>query len=585
MKKNRLLFLSILMLAAFTLAFGFQASSAVSESFGDPKAIRGGQLNLNTPEFPKSFNYYVNGALDAHEVFAFVYDTLLEWNPTSLEYSPLLAKSWNISADKKEFTFTLDPRAKWADGRPVTTADVQFTYDTIMNPKNLTSVQRMAMGRFDPPQVVDKYTIKFKAKNVHFKNMEVLAGLNVLPKHRFAGKDFNRAFNMNLPAGSGPYILSEVKEGRYYVMARNKKYWAASFPQHKGMYNFDRIKIRMIADTAAFEAFKKGDFDIYQGISAKDWVTRTNVKPFQNHWIIKQKVYNYSPQGFTGMAFNQRLPIFQDRRVRLAICHLIDRKTILEKITFNQYQPLTSYFPSLYGSDPSNPLIGYDSTKAKQLLKEAGYTRLDKDGYLINQKGQRMEFTISYQGESLEKHLTLIKETCRQAGVKVNLELLSWATLLKKVDEFKFEAVLFAWTGVLFEDPEQLWHSRHAKESGSSNLPGYKNPEVDRLIDSLPPIFDVAQRKSIMKKIDALIYQDVPYALFWGANYNRVLYKNIFGMPRTVFTKYGEGITEIISYWWIDPAKEKRYREAVRRNRTLPGVPEEIYYDRITGKK
>src|SRR5690606_34825445 len=140
---------------------------------------------------PKSFNYYVNGALDAHEVFAFVYDTLLEWNPTSLEYSPLLAKSWNISADKKEFTFTLDPRAKWADGRPVTTADVQFTYDTIMNPKNLTSVQRMAMGRFTPPQVVDKYTIKFKAKNVHFKNMEVLAGLNVLPKHRFAGKDFN----------------------------------------------------------------------------------------------------------------------------------------------------------------------------------------------------------------------------------------------------------------------------------------------------------------------------------------------------------------------------------------------------------
>ncbi len=585
MNKTRLLFLSIVMLAVFSIAFGLRAYSATPEPFGDPRAVRGGQLTVNTSEFPKSFNYYVNNSFDAYEVFSFVYDTLLERNPTTLEYSPLLAKSWSVSADKKEFTFTLDPKARWADGKPVTTADVQFTYDTIMNPKNLTSVQRMAMVRFKEPQVVDKSTIKFTAKTVHFKNMETLAGLNILPKHLFTGKDFNKAFNMSLPVGSGPYTLSEVQEGRYYTLKRNQSYWANNFPQHRGMYNFDRIKIRVIADTAAFEAFKKGDFDIYQGISAKDWVTRTDAKQFKNHWIIKQKVFNYAPQGFQGLAFNQRLPIFQDRRVRLAICHLIDRKTILEKITFNQYQPLTSYFPSLYGSAPSNPIIGYDPAKAKQLLKEAGYTRLGKDGYLINQKGQRLEFTVSYTADSLEKHLTIIKENCRQAGVKVNLELLSWPTLLKKTDEFKFETALFAWGAVLFEDPEQLWHSKHASEPGSSNLTGYKNPEVDRLIDSLPPIFDVSKRNEIIKKIDAIIYQDVPYALFWGANYNRVLYKNIFGMPRTVFSKYGGGLSDIITFWWIDPAKEKRYQEAVRRNRVLPGVPEEIYYDRIAGKK
>ena len=112
-------------------------------------------------------------------------------------------------------------------------------------------------------------------------------------------------------------------------------------------------------------------------------------------------------------------------------------------------------------------------------------------------------------------------------------------------------------------------------------MSAFKNAEVDRLIDSLPPIFDVNRRNTIIKKIDSLIYQESPYALFWGADYNRVLYKNVFGMPKTAFTKYGGGDGDILAYWWIDPAKVKRYQNAIKRNKSLPGAPVEIYYDKI----
>jgi microcin C transport system substrate-binding protein len=581
--KEKSLLIVLTLLLMISISMTLNAAGPKSQPVGDPKAVRGGQLILHTSEFPKSFNYFVNTSVDSHLVFGLTYDTLLEVHPLTLEFQPLIAKSWVISPDKKEFTFTIDPRAKWSDGKPITTADIKFTYDTIMNPKNLTSVQRMSLVRFNPPVVVNRNTIKFTAKTVHYNNLVTLATLNVLPKHLFSGKDFNKAFNMKLPPGSGPYYLSEVKEGRYYVLKRNPKYYADKFPNHRGMYNFETIKFKIMDPNVAFEAFKKGDFDIYDEVSSKRWVTETNTTPFRKNWIVKQKIYNYTPQGFSGLAFNMRKPLFQDIRVREAISHLLDRKYLLEKITYNQYQPLTSYWPSLYGTGKANDLINYDPAKAKQLLKEAGYDRLDKSGYLINSKNERLEFSVLYVGESFEKHLTYFAETCKQAGVKLNLQLLSWATLIKKMDNYDYDTAAFAWSATLFDDPEQLWHSKHIPEPGGSNITGYKNPAVDKLIESMPPIFDAAKRVEITKQIDRIIYREYPYVLFWYANYTKILYKNIFGMPKTVFSKYGGGgsaSSEAIAYWWYDPAKVKRYQQARKKNQTLPKEPEEVYFDK-----
>ena len=218
-------------------------------------------------------------------------------------------------------------------------------------------------------------------------------------------------------------------------------------PHHRGTYNFDRIKFKVIRDdNVGFEAFKKGEFDIFYEYTAKRWVNETNSERFQKNWIVKQKIFNYAPLGFQGFAFNMRKPPFNDLRVRQAICYLFDRKTLLDKLMYNQYQPLTSYWPSLYGNSPANFPINYEPEKAKQLLKEAGYTRLDKEGYLINGKGERLEFSLIYSQMSMEKHFTYFAETCKQAGVKVNLELLSWATLMKKTDEYKFEMISAAWS-------------------------------------------------------------------------------------------------------------------------------------------
>lgn len=537
------------------------------------------QLVLQISEFPKSFNYYVNNSSDASSVFDLVYASLMELDSNTLEYQPMVAESIEVSKDKKVFKVKINPNAKWADGKQITSADLKFTFDTIMNPENLTSVMRIYMSRLSDPKIIDDLTVEFTAKTVHFKNFEALAGFAVLPKHLFENKNFNKDFNMNLPVGSGPYTLDEVKEGRYYVLRRVENYWADELDYRQNTYNFKTLKYKVMSNDVAFEAFKKGDFDIFDSFTAKRWVEESDSEQFKRNWIIKHKVYNYAPRGIQGIAMNRKRPVFEKRQVREAMNKLLNREQILAKIMYNEYKPLNSYFPGLYeNGEKSNANINYDPQAAIKLLREVGYSHLDDEGYLIDAAGKRLEFSLLYANKESERFLTLFAQDCQEVGVKLNLEYVSWATLIKKLDDYNFDAVCIAWSGTLTPDPEQLWHSKHVGEPGGSNLAGFANQEVDSLIDGLAADFDVRHRAEIIKKIDRLIYRDYPYILFWSSDCTRIFYKNIFGMPDTVFSKYS---SDIIRNWWFDEEKAAAYKEAVKTKEPLPGKPLEIYYDRV----
>ena len=559
---------------------------------GDPAAVRGGTLTINKQEFPKSFNLYINPSVDASDVFNLVYDTLLDIDPDTLEFEPLIARSWTISADKKTFIFKIDKGARWSDGMPITAFDVKFTYDVIMNTNNMTSVQRIFFSRFEEPIVLDDYTIKFRVKFVHYLNFSNLAGLNILPRHIFEGKDFNKSFNMVLPCSSGPYELTEVKEGRFYILSKSANYWAENLPSRVHMFNFDKIEYKIIRDNnISFEAFKRGDFDVYTStgpnqITPKRWFTETDGEIFQKNWVIKQKIYSHFIRGFRGLALNMRRPLFADLRVRTALSMLLDRETIIDKILYGFEKPINSYWPSISDNYP----IPYDPAKAEELLTLAGYDRLDRDGYLMNKRGSRLEFTIlSRQDDETVKYLTLYVQSCRKAGVKVNLELTSWSSLLKKADDYNFDAVNIGWQSSIFDDPEQLWHSRHIVDVAGNNLPGYKNSRVDTLIDSLAGIFSVRVRNSVIAQIDKIIYPESPYILFWDYDFYPLFYKNEFGKPKTVVSRIGKFYyynidIQIISYWWYDPVKVRTLKDAEKMGKALPPEPLLVRYDELAKK-
>jgi microcin C transport system substrate-binding protein len=552
---------------------------AVPNPMANTNSPAGGQLCVFAGQYPRSFNYYLDNNSFSAELFGALYETLLSMSPTTLEYEPALAERWSISHDKTVFTFHLNPAAKWSDGTPVTAADVEWTFNAILNPNNMTGPHKVALEVFHPPEVVSNHIIRFKAKAVHWRNLSAIGGFQILPRHAYKDKDFNK-INFELPIVSGPYRLGEVKEGLYATLERRTNWWNRAAPGSLGMANFNRLKFRFFAEQEnAFEAFKKGEIDLFAVYMARLWVNETSGEKFTRHWIAKQKIYNRNPIGFQGFAMNGRRPPFDDVRVRKALCLLLNRERMNTTLMYDQYFLHRSYFEDLYdASHPCpNPPMPFDKDKARALLTEAGWKANPKTG-LLEKDGKPFSFRFLNRDASSEKFLSIFAEDLRSAGIEMLIEQKDWASWTRDMDEFNYDMTWAAWGASLFKDPEGMWSSAEADRKGGINITGFKNSAVDELIEKQKSIFDVTARNAICRDIDRLVYAAHPYILLWNLNYARLLYWNKFGTPPTVLGKYG---SESAAYWlwWHDEDNEADLKQAMQDNSTLPARPSEIRFD------
>ncbi len=541
-------------------------------------AVKGGSINIYSGQSPKSLNYYLDNNTFSLNIFTSLFDTLLNMDPLTSEYSPSIAEKWAITEDGLSYIFQIDKKARWSDGKAVTSADIKFTYDAIMDPKNLTGVHKVGLEIFQTPQIIDTYTIKFTAREKHWKNMLELSGLIILPEHNFKNKDFNK-INFEFPVVSGPYKLKKIIEGRVITLERRKDWWQRNYPDMKNTYNFDIINHKIFSNTTdAFDIFKKGEIDIYPVYISKIWVNETNGEKFDKNWIIKQNVHNYNPIGFQGFAMNSRKEIFSDKRVRKAIAHLINRKMMNEKLMYNQYFMHKSYFEDLYDKTNicMNQLIEFNKNEARKLFKEAGWTVNSKGN--LEKNGKEFIVEILERDKSTEKFVNIMSEDFKDVGIQVKVSLVDFAEWAKRMDEFSFDMTWASWSSGIFKDAEGMWHSKEADRLQGNNITGFKNAEVDMLIDSTKTIFELQKRNDIIRKIDRLIFNEHPYALLWNINSTRLLYWNKFGKPKTVLSKYGDERSAYM-YWWHDKEKSVELSDAINEKESLTPEKSEIYFD------
>ena len=544
-------------------------------------AEKGGTLSIHGGQYPKSFNYYLDNNSLTSEIFGAMYETLLSMNGITLDYEPGLADRWTLSDDKKTFTFHISDKARWSDGKPITAEDVKWTFDTIVNPKNMTGPHKVSLERFSSPVIVDRKTIRFTAKNIHWENLGACGGFQILPKHAYASKDFNK-INFEFPVVSGLYKLGEIKEGIYTTLQRRKDWWNKDAPGVQGTGNFDVLKFRFYADgTNAFEAFKRGMIDLYPVYTSRIWVNETGGDLFKSNRIVKQKIVNSQPIGFQGFAMNMRKFPFNDAKVRKAMALVLDRRKMNHTIMYDQYFLHRSYYEDLYSrKNPCpNPLVEMDKKKARALLKAAGYTVNPKTG-LLAKKGQVLSFKFLTRDPTTDKFLAIYAEDLKDVGIELVPDKKDWAAWAKDMDSFNYQMTWAAWGAGVFKDPESMWHSREADRKGSNNITGFKNSDVDRLIETQKSIFDVNKRNDIVRKIDRILCEETPYVLLWNVNYTRLLYWNKFGTPRTVLSKYGRE-NSAYAYWWIDPDAEADLADAVRAKKALPPKKSTVVFDDV----
>ena len=547
----------------------------------DPHAKIGGEMRYYAGQYPKSLNFYLEFSTGGELVFNSMYENLMTVNPLTLELEPWLAKRWAISDDLKTFTFWLDPKAKWSDGVALTARDVAFTWAAIVNTNNLTGPWKADMERFDAPEVVDDFTIKFHAKEVHWRNLLNLTSIYIMPEHTLAKVDFNQV-NFDLPPVSGPYLRGELKEGFYCKLERRKDWWRENYPSSKGLMNLQTVKLMYYqTDETAFDEMKKGKLDYLQILSARRWVTELNGEKFEKNWIVKQRVENRYPSQLSGLAMNMRRPLFADVRVRKALAHLMDRERLNRTIMYDQYVMHHSYFEDIYS--PAHPCTNFyfkfDKERARQLFAEAGWKPNAKTG-ILEKDGKKFSFMFMARDPTENKFLVIFQQDLKDCGIEMKIELKDWSAWLKEMDAANFDMTWCSFSGSLFKDPESMWSSKEADRPGGDNRPGFKSARVDELIEKQKSEFDAAKRTEILREIDGILTQEVPFIILWTINYHRITYWNKFGMPPHILG----AITDergALAYWWYDADADADLKAARAANLPMPKLPFAVNFEDV----
>ncbi|MDD3001738.1 MAG: ABC transporter substrate-binding protein, partial [Candidatus Riflebacteria bacterium] len=546
---------------------------------GDKRAKKGGTLTCVQSAFPPTLRTV---GKNANSVFTstlsgFCYETLLDLDPITYDYSPNLAKKWAIADDKVTFFFELDERAKWSDGNPVVASDFVYSWKLYTDPTIDDPFTVDYYNKYECPVALTDKIIMVKSKQLNWRAFMSMGFMTVLPGHiisKIDGKKYLEEYQFKLLPGSGPYAFESAKVNEEVVLVRRTDWWQSQLERTTGYYNFDKLNFVFVQDeNLVKEKFKKGEVDWMMVNVAREWhqeFIAAKMVSIANGWIQRRKIYTHRPIGTSGIAFNIRKPPFDDIRVRKAFAYLYNREKMMDKLFFNEYEFLDSFYPNSPYENPDNPKMRYNPDKAVELLEEAGWLQKNRDseGWLVKD-GKRFEVSLNLTQKSSERIYTILQEDLKDVGIKLNLKLVTWATDIKEVGERNFEISSRAYSGIMFPNPESSMHSKFADKNNNNNIWGFKNARVDEICEKYPLMFKATERIEAVKEIDKIATEEHLYALGWFAAHTRLLFWDKFGMPEYILSKTGDE-NSLLSLWWYDEEKEAALKEAREKGTKLP---------------
>lgn len=413
-----------------------------------------------------------------------------------------LAESWEISDDGRVYTFNLNPKATFSDGKPVTPADVIFTLRKVLDP-HAEAVQ--LAGSFDlvdfaKTRAVDAHTVVIAFREPLAAQLVRFNELNVLPEHVYSKGDFTKDYN-DKAVGSGPYRLVRFVPGTEVVLERRDDYWSTR-PHIK------TIVFKILGDfQTAWNAVKRGDTDEAQ-LQSDTWVREKN-DPTLNRTIDFKRFYT---RQYNYIGWNNKHPLFTDKRVRRALAMCMPVDSVINDLFHGMARPMTGHFvPDEWAYNPTVPVIRYDPVEARRLLTSVGWLDRDKDG-VLEKDGRPFKFsliTFSRAGTGMQL-AQLLQSELRKVGVQMEISVMEGASGLQRVLTGNHEAAYLAWDLDADPDPYALFHSTQAPPRGQ-NIVFYSNPEADRLMEAGRRELNQSKRREIYHRLHALLAEDQPY--------------------------------------------------------------------------
>lgn len=573
-------------------SLGFKTNEN-QKSMADPRGVPGGMLRIPLQEFPATMR---SEGKDANTAFmsmvsGMMYESMMGLDSWTDEFTPALATHWKVEDNAlggQTFTFRINPKARWQTGHRITAEDIKATWKLMVDDGLLQPYKGILYRQYSEPEVLSPYLVRTSTKDLNWRHFLYFgASMTIYPAHiigTMTAKEYMERFQNQTMPGSGLYLLrdEDINQGNSLTMTRTSNHWDKDNPIGKGDGNFTKVKFRVVTDeTLQREMFKKGELDIYIVGQAKYWVKEflpEQIEQLGKGWIQRKKIYTQNPNGTSGFVFNMREEPFNDIRVRRAFAYLLNREKLIDKLFYNEYLPIHSYYPGSVYENPNNEKIKYDPETGLRLLAEAGFAHRDGEGYLVNARGQRLELDLmTDESPTWERIITVIQEDYKQAGIKLNLKPTTGATQFQMVMDRKFKMHWQTWTGLYFPNPESSFKSNLADEPNTNNLSGFKSKELDSLCEVYNKAFSQEERIKLIRRTDTILMENYQEALGWYGPFTRLGYWDKFGMPEWGLSRTGDW-TSLVSLWWYDADKHKELVNAIKKDQNLPLEKVEIDY-------
>ncbi len=480
------------------------------------------------------------------EVGGLLYNGLVT-RDKDLNFIGELAESWTFSQDCRDLTFKLRPNAKWHDGHPFTSADVMFTYETMINPKTPTAY-RESFKMVESVATPDPHTVEVRYKQPFAKALDTW-GLWMLPRHLLErymrdGKLREAPQNWSAPVGTGPYRFGELKSGEKIVLLANPDYWEAR-PY------ISRVVYRIIPSQATiFLELKAKGLDA-AGLTALQYTRQTDYPAFRKAY----NKYRYPSNGYTYLGFNLRDPRFADTRVRQAFAHAINKTDLIDGVLLGLGREATGpYKPGTWAYNPNVKRYSHDVAKARELLAEAGWKDTDGDG-VLDKDGKPFAFELlTNQGNDERKKVAgIVQASLRDLGVAVDVRVLEWAAFLKEyIKKRRFEAIILGWGIGLDPDQYDVWHSSKTGPDELNHI-SYQNPEVDQLLESGRSTCVQGDRKRHYDRLQEVFAEEQPIVFLYFRDALPVVSSRVQGIiesPNGIRFRFHE---------WFVPKQSHRY--------------------------
>ena len=496
------------------------ADRATPESLdANHPAEEGGTLLNAMAGEPSGLIPMIAGESASSAIASNIFNSLLRYD-RNLELEGELAESWEVSRDQKTITFRLKPALQWADGVPLTSADVLFTWQLVTDEKTRTPYgsDYKLVVRAETP---DAQTFRVSYAQPYAPALDSWAGLQILPRHLLTGQDINTTAFARKPVGSHYYRLEEWKNGEHITLARNPH-------ATQGPPRIDRLVSRFIPDPASqFLELMADNIDVMN----LNPIQYARIVPARPEMQKKIALYKELGNGYTYLGFNLKHKPFDDVRVRRAINYAIDKQELIDGVLLGLGEPVAApYKPGTRWVNPALRPYPYDPAKARQMLKEAGFEDRNNDG-ILDRDGKPLAFEIlTNQNKQREMSAVLIQRRLKEIGIEASIRVLEWASFLGRyIKTGDFDVVVLGWSLSLDPDQYSIWHSSQNKP-GQFNFINYSNPQVDQLLEQGRLELDPEKRTRIYHEFSRLLLEDSPIVFLYEGYGLPAIHKRVRGI-------------------------------------------------------